>query len=60
MSMLRTALTPVSRSAVVAGARGFHASPASRTVTKKVAEVADKVRTFWLLAREMPTCGCVE
>ncbi|RDX56303.1 hypothetical protein OH76DRAFT_1468631 [Lentinus brumalis] len=45
MSMLRTAFTTTARSAVASGSRQFHASPLARdkTVTEKVAEVADKV-----------------
>ncbi len=46
MSMLRTAFTTTARSAVASSSRQFHASPLARdkTVTEKVAEVADKVR----------------
>ena len=47
-TMLRTALTTSTRSAVVSSSRTFHASAISRkTATEKVAEVADKVRLYF-------------
>ncbi|KAI0719133.1 hypothetical protein C8T65DRAFT_569568 [Cerioporus squamosus] len=41
--MLRTAFTTTTRSAVASSSRQFHASPSAKTITEKVAEVADKV-----------------
>ena len=41
--MLRAAFSATARSAVASSSRQFHTSPSARTITEKVAEVADKV-----------------